>query len=89
MSIISPWKEIVCDYLDEKDLFWRVDAWTDPEEENNGEVIAYIDDLTGRVLYTDPIARVDEKAQEVIKDKVLQIQNKVKEAGSDFLNLGQ
>jgi len=67
------WGEVKCDYIDEDDLFWRVDAWKSADDDEEGKVIAYIDDLTGRVIYTDPIARVDEYVQEIIKEKKKEI----------------
>ena len=72
---LSRWSEIRCDYIDETDMFWRVDAWTTSDE---GKVIAYIDDLTGRVIYIDPLARVDSYAQEVIKDKLSKLKGVLK-----------
>lgn len=64
---MSKWAEIRCDYCDD-DGFWSVDAWRTVNNDEMGEVIAYIDSLTGRVIYRDPLARVDEYAQEVIKE---------------------
>lgn len=65
------WMEIKCDYIceDPNDMFWRVDAWETADDWEEGKVIAYIDDLTGRVVYADPDAQWDEYAQEVIKKK--------------------
>ena len=68
------WEEIRCNYINEDDMFWRVDAWKYGEEE--GEIIAYIDDMTCRVIYCDPLARVDEQAQEVINETVIEIQSR-------------
>ena len=67
------YEEVRCDYIDEDDKFWRVDAWLPGKEE--GEVIAYVDDLTGRVLYNTPEARFDAAAQEEIRAKVNEIKN--------------
>ena len=64
---MSKWAEIRCDYCDD-DGFWSVDAWRTDNGNEMGNVIAYIDSLTGRVIYTEPLARVDEYAQEVIKE---------------------
>ena len=68
------WAEVVCDYIDESDGFWRVDAFPTGENiwghEEEGTVIAYIDDLSGRVLYNDPFARTDSMAQAVIQEKI-------------------
>ena len=64
------WQEVKCDFLNDDDGFWRVDAWKDDDPNSEGEVIAYIDNLTGRVIYTNPVARVDRYAQEVIKERL-------------------
>ena len=66
----SHWSEIRCDYMDEETMFWTVDAWKTPDDAESGEVIARIDDLTGRVIYNEPLARVDKYAQEIINDKL-------------------
>ena len=72
------WSDIRCDYCNDEG-FWTVDAWktpaTDKDDGEEGSVIAYIDNLTARVIYIDPIARLDEYAQEVIKDKIKDIEN--------------
>ena len=67
--------EIRIDYIDDEDMFWRVDAWMTDDDNEEGTVIAYIDNLTGRVLYTDPLARISEYAQDEIKAKVTEIKN--------------
>ena len=78
------WSEVKCDYCD--DGFWRVDAWETDDSNEEGTVIAFVDDLTGRVLYNDPVARVDSLAQEVIHEKVHDIKynNKVLVMYSDL-----
>lgn len=79
---MSEWSDIRCDYCNDEG-FWTVDAWktlaTDEDDGEEGSVIAYIDDLTARVIYIDPIARLDEYAQEIIKQKCEEIEknNKV------------
>lgn len=70
---MSMWSDIRCDYLDEENYFWTVDAWITDDDNEEGKVIAHIDDLTGRVVYNDPLARIDEYAQEIIKNKVKEI----------------
>lgn len=64
---MSKWKNIRFDYCDDNG-FWSVDAWRTNNPNEQGKVIAYIDSLTGRVIYIDPLACVDEYAQEVIKE---------------------
>ena len=66
----SHWSEIRCNYMDEETMFWTVDAWKTTDDAESGEVIARIDDLTGRVIYNEPLARVDKYAQEVIQDRI-------------------
>lgn len=71
MDTVKVFEDVRCDYIDESDMFWRVDAWFPESEE--GMVIAYIDELTGRVLYNRPEARYDTLAQETINEKVAEI----------------
>ncbi len=79
VSAKSHWTEIRCDYIceDSDDQFWRVDAWRTDDENEVGEVIAYIDDLTARVIYCEAIARIDKSAQEIIAEKVDEIQKRL------------
>ena len=67
------WAEIRIDYLDEETNFWSVDAWKTTDDNEDGRVIAYIDNHSGRVVYTDPLARIDKYAQEEIAAKVAEI----------------
>jgi len=62
------YSEVKCDYNDGD--FWCVDAWktNDPNEE--GSVIAVINDVTGGVY---AIKDLDDVAKEVIKEKVKEI----------------
>ena len=62
------WAEIRADYIDDTDKFLRIDAWKTGADEEEGKVIAYVDTLSGRVIYVDPIARIDAYAQELIKE---------------------
>lgn len=65
---INHWGEVRCDFLDEETHFWTVDAWKTPDDNEEGTIIAMIDDLTGRVIYLAPDAEADEQVQEVIND---------------------
>lgn len=62
------WAEIRTDYED--DFFRRIDAWKTGDDNEEGEVIALVDMLTGRVIYIDPLARIDKVAQEAIRSLV-------------------
>ena len=71
---IEKYAEVRCDYLDETNMFWSVDAWKTGDDNEAGQTVAYIDDITGRVLYTDPDARTSELVHEVIADKLKEIE---------------
>lgn len=65
---MSKWAEIRTDFVDDDDNFLRVDAWKTDTGDEEGEVIAYIDTLSGRIIYADPDAITDEYAQEEIME---------------------
>lgn len=64
------WAEIdnsrICGDLD--GMYWCIDA----RKTDNGEgtTVAYIDDLTGKVIYADPRARTDEQVQAAVRDRL-------------------
>lgn len=68
----SKWSEIRSDFIDEDDGFLRIDAWEMDDDAEEGKVIAYVDTLSGRVIYIDPGARTDLYAQEEIEAAVTQ-----------------
>lgn len=61
------WSEIKNEYVDD-DAICYIDAWKEGEEQ--GETIAWVDMLSGRVIYGYPEARIDTQAQEIIKETV-------------------
>lgn len=67
------YKEVVCDYFDTYNKCWCVDAWTDPEVEDNGCVVARIDGQSGNVYYMDDAAKDSPLAQEVIRLKQAEV----------------
>lgn len=62
------WSEIRSEFINEEG-FLCIDAWKTANDEEEGKVIAYIDTLGGRIIYVDPMARIDENAQEIIMAK--------------------
>ena len=86
---MSNWADIRCNYIceDEDDMFWRVDAWETDDDNEEGRVIAYVDDLSGRVVYADPCARWDEEVQEIVAQKQKEIKEKRKVAHSDLWDI--
>ena len=71
---MSKYSEVRCNFLDERDHFWRVDAWETDDEWEEGVVVALIDDWTGRVVYIDNAAIEDDLVQEVIAEKMHKIE---------------
>lgn len=74
---MSKWAEIRCDYMDDYDKFWRVDAWETDDDNEEGKVIACIDSITGRVIYIDAFARVDKYAQSVITEFINWLKDRI------------
>lgn len=72
------YREVKCDYIDETDDFWRVDAWKTDNDEEEGRVVAFIDDLTARVLYNGPDAMICQNCKDVIAEKVKEIKQNIK-----------
>ena len=64
---ISHWVKVACEQ--KIGDFWRVDAWKTFDDKNPAAV-AFIDDLTGRVIFVDPAASTDKAAQAVISARV-------------------
>lgn len=65
----SKWTEIRCDFFDEEEKRWLVDAWKTGDDNEEGEVIAKISE-SGEVVYLDTEAEDDEYAKEVIGEKL-------------------
>ena len=55
--------------------FWTVDAWRKQEEEEQGKVVAVINDKTADVYFIEPEARISPMAMKTIKEKVGEIRN--------------
>ena len=63
----SRYTDIQADILEDCQKIWAVKAKL--ADENSEEIIiSYIDDLTGRIIYTDPYAKTDPFAKTVIQD---------------------
>lgn len=69
----SYWSEVKCNYVDDESICY-IDAWKEGEEQ--GQTIAWVDMLSGRIIYGCPEAHMDILAQEAIAKSV----NKAKEA---------
>ena len=67
-KIMSKWSDIRCDFFDEEEEKYFVDAWRTDDDNEEGTVIAKLDLADGTVEYLDEDAKTDEYAQEVIKE---------------------
>lgn len=65
---MSKWAEIRCDFYNDEEEKWFVDAWLTDNDNEEGTVIAKIDLRTKTVEYLDTDAKIDEYAQEVINE---------------------
>ena len=65
---MSKWSDIRCDFFDEEEEKYFVDAWRTDDDNEEGTVIAKLDLADGTVEYLDEDAKTDEYAQEVIKE---------------------
>lgn len=68
----SIWSEIRCNFYDEEEHVWVVDAWLTGGDNESGKFIAKIHD-SGKVTYLDEKAKTDPYAQEIIAEKIKSI----------------
>ena len=59
------WHEIRHNYVDDENVL-HVDAWETDDDNEEGKTIAWICMDTGKVIYGDPVARIDTTVQEII-----------------------
>jgi len=67
------WLQINNEYHDESTNRVLIDAWETEDDNEQGKVIAEIDQTTGEVFYNDDRAKTDELAQE----KIIEIVNDI------------
>ncbi len=65
---MSKWRDIRCDFFNEEEEKYMVDAWKTNNDSEEGMVIAKLDLADGTVEYIDEAAKTDEYAQTVIKE---------------------
>ena len=68
----SIWKEIRCNFYDDEEHVWVVDAWLTEDDNEPGDVIAKIN-ASEKVTYLDKRAEKDPYAQEIIAEKIKSI----------------
>lgn len=65
---MSKWKYIRCDFFNEEEEKYMVEAWKAGDTSEHGAVIAKLDLAAETVEYIDEDAKTDEYAQAVIKE---------------------
>ena len=65
---MSKWSDIRCDFFNEEEEKYFVDAWRTDNDNEEGTVIAKLDLANETVEYLDEDAKTDEYAQAVIKE---------------------
>lgn len=68
----SIWSEIRCNFYDDEEHVWVVDAWLTEDDNESGKSIAKIHD-SGKVTYLDEKAKTDPYVQEIIAEKIKSI----------------
>lgn len=64
----SKFSEVRSNYVDEDDDITCIDAWLTSDDNEEGTVIAKINNKTKEIEYLDPDARTDSYAQEIISE---------------------
>ena len=67
-KIMGKWRDIRCDFFNEEEEKYIVNAWKTNNDSEEGMVIAKLDLANGTVEYIDEDTKTDEYAQIVIKE---------------------
>jgi len=73
MKLTNQFGEVRCDYFDDYDRNWLVDAWRTSEDDEEGVVVAKINPDTLEVTYTDREYAKDKLVKETVADKLKEI----------------
>ena len=68
--------EVKCDYNNDEG-YWTIDAWRTPDDNEEGKVVAVINDKTGDVYYCEPEARSSQMVAKVVRKKVREIRREI------------
>lgn len=73
---MSKWAEIRCDFYDDEEKKWFLDAWLTDDDSEEGTVIAKVNHKTKEIEYLDNDAKTDSYAQEIINETLNDINNR-------------
>lgn len=62
------YSEVKCNYLNDEG-YWCVDAWRTGDGDEEGKVVAVINDKTGDVFYCEPEARLSPMVADAVKQR--------------------
>ena len=65
--------EVRCDYLNEEDNWWCIDAWKTADDNEEGEVVGWVDAVSGNIYYKHEKAMCSQKVREVATAKQTEI----------------
>ena len=65
--------EVRCDYLNEEDNWWCIDAWKTADDNEEGEVVGWVDAVSGNIYYKHETAMCSQKVREVATAKQAEI----------------
>lgn len=76
--------EVRCDYLDEENGWWCIDTWETPDDNEEGEVVGWIDDQSGNIYYKHETAKCSQKVREVALAKQSEIRAERKQRNGEL-----
>lgn len=65
--------EVRCDYLNEEDNWWCIDAWKTSDDNEEGEVVGWVDAVSGNIYYKHETAMCSQKVREVATAKQAEV----------------
>lgn len=65
--------EVRCDYLNEEDNWWCIDAWKTADDNEEGEVVGWVDAVSGNIYYKHEKAMCSQKVREVAMAKQAEV----------------
>ena len=61
--------EVRCDYYNEQDGWWCIDTWKTDDDNEEGEVVGWVDGTSGNIYYKHETAMSSAKVREVAEER--------------------
>ena len=65
--------EVRCDYLNEENGWWCIDAWKTADDNEEGEVVGWVDAVSGNIYYKHETAMCSQKVREVAESRQAEV----------------